>query len=89
MTADFWLNAELFGGSVQNLEIIEPLHSNLWGTSNKKRSLYNMLKTTKTIGGYGMHVGWFFFQLLLQNWLSYLFMLSSKLVFEDMQLSIT
>ncbi|XP_031741354.1 DNA mismatch repair protein MSH4 isoform X1 [Cucumis sativus] len=37
--------------SVQNLEIIEPLHSNLWGTSNKKRSLYNMLKTTKTIGG--------------------------------------
>lgn len=30
-----------------------------------------------------------FFQLLLQNWLSYLFMLSSKLVFEDMQLSIT
>ncbi|CAB4309977.1 unnamed protein product [Prunus armeniaca] len=37
--------------SVQNLEIIEPLHSTLWGTSNKKRSLLNMLKTTKTIGG--------------------------------------
>ncbi|XP_022957703.1 DNA mismatch repair protein MSH4 [Cucurbita moschata] len=37
--------------SVQNLEIIEPLHSNLWGTSNKKRSLFHMLKTTKTIGG--------------------------------------
>nr|XP_023916464.1 DNA mismatch repair protein MSH4 [Quercus suber] len=37
--------------SVQNLEIIEPLHSTLWGTSNKKRSLFHMLKTTKTIGG--------------------------------------
>ncbi|GMN31146.1 hypothetical protein TIFTF001_003124 [Ficus carica] len=37
--------------SVQNLEIIEPLHSTLWGTSNKKRSLFDMLKTTKTIGG--------------------------------------
>ncbi|ONI06521.1 hypothetical protein PRUPE_5G066100 [Prunus persica] len=37
--------------SVQNLEIIEPLHSTLWGTSNKKRSLLNMLKTTKTVGG--------------------------------------
>ncbi|KAM4085623.1 hypothetical protein ACJW30_10G042000 [Castanea mollissima] len=37
--------------SVQNLEIIEPLHSTLWGTSNKKRSLLHMLKTTKTIGG--------------------------------------
>ncbi|KAK3224925.1 hypothetical protein Dsin_004787 [Dipteronia sinensis] len=37
--------------SVQNLEIIEPLHSALWGTSNKKRSLFHMLKTTKTIGG--------------------------------------
>ncbi|XP_023521478.1 DNA mismatch repair protein MSH4-like [Cucurbita pepo subsp. pepo] len=37
--------------SVHNLEIIEPLHSNLWGTSNKKRSLFHMLKTTKTIGG--------------------------------------
>ncbi|OMO52493.1 hypothetical protein COLO4_37144 [Corchorus olitorius] len=38
-------------GSVQNLEIIEPLHSALWGTTNKKRSLFHMLKTTKTIGG--------------------------------------
>ncbi|KAK6947560.1 DNA mismatch repair protein MutS, C-terminal [Dillenia turbinata] len=38
--------------SVQNLEIIEPLHSNLWGTTNKKRSLFQMLKTTRTIGGY-------------------------------------
>ncbi|KAJ0106190.1 hypothetical protein Patl1_18459 [Pistacia atlantica] len=37
--------------SVQNLEIIEPLHVALWGTSNKKRSLFHMLKTTKTIGG--------------------------------------
>ncbi|KAK8599014.1 hypothetical protein V6N13_076956 [Hibiscus sabdariffa] len=37
--------------SVQNLEIVEPLHSALLGTSNKKRSLFHMLKTTKTIGG--------------------------------------
>ncbi|XP_042510382.1 DNA mismatch repair protein MSH4 isoform X1 [Macadamia integrifolia] len=37
--------------SVQNLEIIEPLHSTLWGTSNKKRSLFHMLKTTRTVGG--------------------------------------
>ncbi|KAA8521355.1 hypothetical protein F0562_012026 [Nyssa sinensis] len=37
--------------SVQNLEIIEPLQSTLWGTSNKKRSLFHMLKTTRTIGG--------------------------------------
>ncbi|XP_012070017.1 DNA mismatch repair protein MSH4 [Jatropha curcas] len=37
--------------SVQNLEIIEPLHSSLWGTTNKKRSLFHMLKMTKTIGG--------------------------------------
>ncbi|TYH40585.1 hypothetical protein ES332_D12G257500v1 [Gossypium tomentosum] len=37
--------------SVHNLEIVEPLHSALWGTSNKKRSLFHMLKTTKTIGG--------------------------------------
>ncbi|KAB2622714.1 DNA mismatch repair protein MSH4-like [Pyrus ussuriensis x Pyrus communis] len=37
--------------SVQNLEIIEPLYSTLWGTSNKKRSLLNMFKTTKTVGG--------------------------------------
>ncbi len=44
-----------FHCSVQNLEIIEPLHSTLWGTSNKKRSLFHMLKTTKTIGGYVLH----------------------------------
>ncbi|XP_057520509.1 DNA mismatch repair protein MSH4 isoform X2 [Amaranthus tricolor] len=37
--------------SVQNLELIEPLHSNLWGTSNKKKSLFHMLKTTRTTGG--------------------------------------
>ncbi|KAK8471883.1 hypothetical protein PHAVU_002G057100 [Phaseolus vulgaris] len=37
--------------SVHNLEIIEPFHSTLLGTSNKKRSLFHMLKTTKTIGG--------------------------------------
>ncbi|XP_044487299.1 DNA mismatch repair protein MSH4 [Mangifera indica] len=37
--------------SVQNLEIVEPLHFSLWGSSNKKRSLFHMLKTTKTIGG--------------------------------------
>ncbi|XP_011081405.1 DNA mismatch repair protein MSH4 [Sesamum indicum] len=37
--------------SVQNLEIIEPMHSSLWGTNNKKRSLFHMLKTTRTIGG--------------------------------------
>ncbi|XP_009411922.2 DNA mismatch repair protein MSH4 isoform X2 [Musa acuminata AAA Group] len=37
--------------SVQNLEIIDPLHSELWSTSNKKRSLFQMLKTTKTVGG--------------------------------------
>nr|GMD72388.1 DNA mismatch repair protein MSH4 isoform X2 [Ipomoea batatas] len=36
---------------VQNLEIIEPMHSGLLGTSNKKRSLFQMLKTTKTFGG--------------------------------------
>ncbi|XP_004301184.1 PREDICTED: DNA mismatch repair protein MSH4 [Fragaria vesca subsp. vesca] len=37
--------------SVQNLEIIDPLHSTIWGTSNKKKSLLHMLKTTKTAGG--------------------------------------
>ncbi|XP_072984424.1 DNA mismatch repair protein MSH4 isoform X3 [Typha latifolia] len=37
--------------SIQNLEIIDPLHSELWGSSSKKRSLFQMLKTTKTIGG--------------------------------------
>ncbi|KAH7549636.1 hypothetical protein JRO89_XS13G0059000 [Xanthoceras sorbifolium] len=37
--------------SVQNLEIVDPLHAALWGTSNKKRSLFHMLKTTKTTGG--------------------------------------
>ncbi|XP_017426176.1 DNA mismatch repair protein MSH4 isoform X2 [Vigna angularis] len=37
--------------SVHNLEIIEPFHSSLLGTSKQKRSLFHMLKTTKTIGG--------------------------------------
>ncbi|XP_054823415.1 DNA mismatch repair protein MSH4 isoform X2 [Prosopis cineraria] len=37
--------------SIQNLEIVEPFHSALLGTSNKKRSLFHMLRTTKTIGG--------------------------------------
>nr|XP_017235754.1 PREDICTED: DNA mismatch repair protein MSH4 isoform X4 [Daucus carota subsp. sativus] len=37
--------------SVHNLEIIEPLQSTLWGTTNKKRSLFQTLKTTRTIGG--------------------------------------
>ncbi|GLT35109.1 hypothetical protein SLA2020_095880 [Shorea laevis] len=37
--------------SVQNLELIEPLDSALWGTSTKKKSLFQMLKTTKTVGG--------------------------------------
>ncbi|XP_057977263.1 DNA mismatch repair protein MSH4 isoform X2 [Malania oleifera] len=37
--------------SVQNLEIIEPLHSALLGTTNKKRSLFHLFKSTKTIGG--------------------------------------
>ncbi|VFQ64711.1 unnamed protein product [Cuscuta campestris] len=37
--------------SVQNLEIIEPMHTSLLGTNNKKRSLFQMLKTTKTFGG--------------------------------------
>ncbi|KAL6639308.1 hypothetical protein ACP70R_023038 [Stipagrostis hirtigluma subsp. patula] len=32
--------------SVQTLEIIDPLHTELWGTSNKKISLFQMLKTT-------------------------------------------
>ncbi|KAM0932195.1 hypothetical protein DsansV1_C49g0244611 [Dioscorea sansibarensis] len=35
---------------VWNLEIIDPLHIVLWGSSNEKRSLFHMLKTTKTIG---------------------------------------
>lgn len=39
--------------SVRNLEIIEPLYSTLWGTSIKKRSLFQMLKTTRTVGGIG------------------------------------
>ena len=76
----------MFGGSVQNLEIIEPLHSNLWGTSNKKRSLYNMLKTTKTIGGYEIKC-WlvFSFPLVAANLIVYLyiFKLSSKVIFDD------
>ncbi|XP_047340706.1 DNA mismatch repair protein MSH4 [Impatiens glandulifera] len=37
--------------SVHNLEIIDPLHVSLWGTTEKKRSLFHMLKTTRTIGG--------------------------------------
>ncbi|KAL8137932.1 hypothetical protein V2J09_003933 [Rumex salicifolius] len=37
--------------SVQNLELIEPLRSDLLGTSNKKRSLFHLLRTTRTIGG--------------------------------------
>ncbi|KAL8114397.1 hypothetical protein AgCh_021308 [Apium graveolens] len=37
--------------SVHNLEIIDPLQSTLWGTTNKKRSLFQTLKTTRTIGG--------------------------------------
>ncbi|XP_010538470.1 PREDICTED: DNA mismatch repair protein MSH4 [Tarenaya hassleriana] len=37
--------------SVENLEIIEPFHNALWGTGNKKRSLFQMFKTTKTVGG--------------------------------------
>ncbi|KAH7665786.1 DNA mismatch repair protein MutS core domain-containing protein [Dioscorea alata] len=36
--------------SVWNLEMIDLLHIELWGSSNKKRSLFHMLKTTKTIG---------------------------------------
>ncbi|KAJ0559006.1 putative DNA mismatch repair protein MutS, core [Helianthus annuus] len=37
--------------SVHNLEIIEPLHSTLLGTSSKKRSLFQTLKSTRTTGG--------------------------------------
>ncbi|KAK1286211.1 DNA mismatch repair protein MSH4 [Acorus calamus] len=37
--------------SVQNLEIIDSMCSGLWGAGNKKRSLFQMLKTTKSIGG--------------------------------------
>ncbi|KAJ3675546.1 hypothetical protein LUZ60_004588 [Juncus effusus] len=37
--------------SVRILEIIDPLHTELWGSSNKKKSLFQMLKTTKTTGG--------------------------------------
>lgn len=48
----FLISFILFFCSVQNLEIIEPFHSALLGTSNKKRSLFHTLKTTKTIGGY-------------------------------------
>ncbi|VVA95405.1 unnamed protein product [Arabis nemorensis] len=39
--------------SVENLEIIDPFHNALLGTSNKKRSLFQMFKTTKTVGGVG------------------------------------
>lgn len=38
-------------GSVQNLEIIEPMQSALRGTNCKKRSLFHMLKTTRIVGG--------------------------------------
>ncbi|CAN8324945.1 unnamed protein product [Cochlearia groenlandica] len=37
--------------SVENLELIDPFHNSLLGTSNKKRSLFQMFKTTKTVGG--------------------------------------
>ncbi|CDY59530.1 BnaCnng35120D [Brassica napus] len=37
--------------SVENLEIIDPFHNSLLGTNNKKRSLFQMFKTTKTVGG--------------------------------------
>ncbi|KAL0854879.1 hypothetical protein Bca101_060031 [Brassica carinata] len=37
--------------SVENLEIIDPFHNALLGTNNKKRSLFQMFKTTKTVGG--------------------------------------
>ncbi|KAD5316754.1 hypothetical protein E3N88_16700 [Mikania micrantha] len=37
--------------SVHNLEIIEPLHSTLLGTSSKKKSLFQTLKSTRTTGG--------------------------------------
>ncbi|CAN1259000.1 DNA mismatch repair protein MSH4 [Linum perenne] len=37
--------------SVHNLELIDTLHSSLLGTTNKKKSLFHMLKTTKTAGG--------------------------------------
>nr|XP_027080318.1 DNA mismatch repair protein MSH4 isoform X2 [Coffea arabica] len=37
--------------SVQNLEIIEPLQSTLCGTNNRKRSLFQMLKATRIVGG--------------------------------------
>ncbi|EPS66790.1 hypothetical protein M569_07983, partial [Genlisea aurea] len=37
--------------SIQNLEIIEPMHYTLWGSNTKKKSLFHMLKTTRTAGG--------------------------------------
>ncbi|XP_078442827.1 MUTS-like protein 4 isoform X1 [Wolffia australiana] len=37
--------------SVHNLEIIDSSTSGLWGSTNKKRSLFQILKTTRTIGG--------------------------------------
>ncbi|GKA68667.1 DNA mismatch repair protein MSH4 [Tanacetum coccineum] len=37
--------------SFLNLELIDPLHSTLLGTSNKKTSLFEILKTTRTAGG--------------------------------------
>lgn len=50
----YWMACILWfaPNSVQTLEIIDPLHTELWGTSNKKKSLFQMLKTTKTTGGY-------------------------------------
>lgn len=50
-----------FDCSVENLEIIDPFHNALLGTSNKKRSLFQMFKTTKTVGGYLEFASSFFF----------------------------
>nr|GFA27634.1 DNA mismatch repair protein MSH4 [Tanacetum cinerariifolium] len=38
--------------SVLNLDLIDPLHSTLLGTSDKNRSLFQILKTTRTIEGW-------------------------------------
>ncbi|KAL9249427.1 DNA mismatch repair protein MSH4-like protein [Drosera capensis] len=50
-----WIEADkgviITSHSLVNLELIEPFHSNLLGTSNKKNSLFHMLKTTTTVGG--------------------------------------
>nr|GEW15252.1 DNA mismatch repair protein MSH4 [Tanacetum cinerariifolium] len=37
--------------SVLNLDLIDPLHCSLLGTSDKNRSLFQILKTTRTIEG--------------------------------------